>query len=627
MNRLSLKGSSHLDEEGEAAGQPFDPLRHRLIRQLAKAGGLNQAGVEVEKEHLLFSQIINREGDVGVDDLVGGNRADPELPAGNDLQSMVVRPDLFRQILQPEEGDLLQILRAVPLLLEGGKALVLLDDLLHPVSARLFSGVERPLGDRFVLAPLMLFIRLHRDKDPMGVVKEVILDPILEIPGVPLDPFFQLVEGRNQLDRLRGRPVDHPRPGGSGQCPEAGGNTAGNLQLAEAGALQRRFDELGIETVPDDLFQRGKNDVLRLFTVFRVDPLEAGDEGHLPELGAHPALGRDVRGEIRIDDRFVKRGGGVAKEDVHQRGKGHHRERIVVLRGRPGKNDRGVLHLFSAFFHRAGEGDRPLAVPPPGKRNDRVDLKHSPRPEVVLIQIRQLFSDLHPAEEKELRIGGVVILIVERAELLIGEVDDRFGIASGFEGVGVVGKERLHRRPADDRIMVGADAQHLVEDNPFVVAPLLVTDEAHPLPPERLLPEQGGEDRIGVDGKKIVEVLLQGTGGRVYGPVGIGEGVHEGIGAAFEQRHEGIVHRIALRSRQKAVLNDVGYAGIIAGKGSKKIAEEAFGVFVDHLVDFHLCFNMSKEVPGSLIFRQGGDLFQNESVKLVACGELSFSHG
>jgi hypothetical protein len=36
---------------------------------------------------------------------------------------------------------------------------------------------------------------------------------------------------------------------------------------------------------------------------------------------------------------------------------------------------------------------------------------------------------------------------------------------------------------------------------------------------------------------------------------------------------------------------------------------------------------MSKEVPGSLVFLQGGDLFHDKSIKLVAYGELSFSHG
>ncbi|MPM44542.1 hypothetical protein SDC9_91220 [bioreactor metagenome] len=220
----------------------------------------------------------------------------------------------------------------------------------------------------------------------------------------------------------------------------------------------------------------------------------------------------------------------------------------------------------------------------------------------------------------------MIELAVECQKLLVVQLDDLLWVSTRLKGKGSIGKKRTDRTLADNRIVVGTIAEHLVVDNTLKVTGLPITDESHSFLPESLLPKQGSKDRIGVDMEEVVKILFQGTCSRIERLVRVGHRVHERVGAPLEQGHEGVAHRIALGPSQHTVFENVGDAAVVAGECAEDVAEEQLSVIIDQLEDFEVGFNMLEEIPGSLVLLQMGNFHQLESGNLITNSPNAFTH-
>ena len=184
-------------------------------------------------------------------------------------------------------------------------------------------------------------------------------------------------------------------------------------------------------------------------------------------------------------------------------------------------------------------------------------------------------------EGHEDRVAGVVMRLVERFELFIGEIGNMPWVTAAVVVVGGAGKQVLAQGLPEGGCHGAHGAFHLVEHNTLehqLAVGVVRLGELYPVSflgeVQRIQPRE--EHRIEIHIQQVVEVFAVLAGKRVGGPVRAGERVHEGVKRPAQHHEKGIAHREALAAAQRRVLEYVGDAGRILGHGAQCDEENVF---------------------------------------------------
>ena len=183
-------------------------------------------------------------------------------------------------------------------------------------------------------------------------------------------------------------------------------------------------------------------------------------------------------------------------------------------------------------------------------------------------------ADIAGGHEHGLR--RVVMAGVEVLEHLVRQFRDHQRIAARFDFVRGAGQQRVLDAAVQraDRIVEGA--LHFIEHHALVTELAVLEDIAPAFLKEVQVVEVGEERGVEVHVEQVVEILAVGAGERIDGAVGVGERVHERGRGPAHHREERVAHRVALRTAQRQVLQDVGTAVADIGHGGERHEEHLF---------------------------------------------------
>ena len=192
--------------------------------------------------------------------------------------------------------------------------------------------------------------------------------------------------------------------------------------------------------------------------------------------------------------------------------------------------------------------------------------------QVLILQNGQHGFDVHVAVQQDEGIGGRIEPLMGAPELLIGQLGDHRRIAAGGEPVAGVREEHGHDGLAHHVLGAGVGALHFVEDHALVaghavfvelIVPALLVEDL------RLLINGRAEHCIQIHPHQIQEILVIPAGNGVAGLVREGHGVEEGVHGVLHQLHEGLLHRIFLRTAEDGMLQNVEHAGAVLRQGGE----------------------------------------------------------
>ena len=135
---------------------------------------------------------------------------------------------------------------------------------------------------------------------------------------------------------------------------------------------------------------------------------------------------------------------------------------------------------------------------------------------------------------------------MEIEELLIGEIGNVLGIAAGFHTVGRMRIQRSRNLSPQNAVRVGERSLHLIVNDTVIdqlvlivqlVMPALLTENRLVLVGVRI------ENSVQINVHQVLEILVITARNRIYGLVGIGHGIQEGIQGTLCQFHKRILYR------------------------------------------------------------------------------------
>ena len=403
------------------------------------------------------------------------------------------------------------------------------------------------------------------------VVEEVIADGVLEdlLPGGQTG----LDVGQRTFPGQRGQRIAVIEPGGQGldHGREPAREAAGIVfAVGEFHAVDGGLHGGGIDAVLGKGGEGLEDEHLGVLHLARIHALETGGVVHLAQVGLQAAAG-GVLAQAGADEGLAQGRARQAFEDVfqhlHEQGLMH----VAAFAQQPVDREQG---RFLAVGGGVGHFHLPGRVAAGLQGHDGIH-----RAGGVALQglghDRQALFFRVIAPEEETRVGGMIVAAVEIAEGLVGQVRDGFRVAAGVQAVEHVREDGLLALLGQHGIGGGIGALHLVVDHALVGPGALGVPGLH-VPAfltEDVLADAGMEDRVDVDVDEVVKVLQVGAGHGVAGLVREGEGVEEGLERALEQLHEGLLDRIFGRAAEHGMLQDVGHARGIRGRGAEAHAE------------------------------------------------------
>ena len=211
---------------------------------------------------------------------------------------------------------------------------------------------------------------------------------------------------------------------------------------------------------------------------------------------------------------------------------------------------------------------------------------------------------------------------VELPPLLVGEVRNDIGVAPRLVTVRGVGEELPQREADGDRLRRAISALHFVIHDPAEGKfPLLVDLEVMSLLHEGVPRQERTEDEVGVDRGEVVEVRLHLAGHGIAGEVGRGKRVQEGAQRRLAQLIEGVLDRIALRSRQHGVFEDVGHAGRVGRRRAEGDDIPVLPVIAMEVEKLRAGAQVGRLVGRDPDLRERRDARDAEAVQLLAGAE------
>ena len=93
------------------------------------------------------------------------------------------------------------------------------------------------------------------------------------------------------------------------------------------------------------------------------------------------------------------------------------------------------------------------------------------------------------------------------------------------------------------------------------------------------------EDGVEIHFGEVEEILFHIAGDGVVGAVGAGHGVDEGGHAGFEHFEKGLAHGKLAGAGEDGMLQDVGDAGVVRGRGGDADGKEVFGIVAVQVQD------------------------------------------
>ena len=194
------------------------------------------------------------------------------------------------------------------------------------------------------------------------------------------------------------------------------------------------------------------------------------------------------------------------------------------------------------------------------------------------------------APEKEPGVGRMIVGAVEAPEFLVAEVRNHRRIAAGIQGIERIGEHGVLRFLQQHGVGRGVHAFHFVEHHALVVPGSAVLLRVHVDVPaflaQHILVDARKEHGVKVDVDEIVEILQVGAGHRIAGLVRKGKCVEEGLEGAFQQFHKRFLDRIAARTTQHGVFQNMGHSGGIARRRAEADAEGFIFVRIEHRQKF-----------------------------------------
>ena len=353
------------------------------------------------------------------------------------------------------------------------------------------------------------------------------------------------------------------------------------LAQRELGRVHRRLDGLGIDPLAAQLLERLDDQRLDLVAVLVADALEPEGEIGLPDAVGEARPGEPLA-EPGIDQRLPQRRRGRADEDRLE-----HVEReaglgIVDFVNHPVDGDHGRLLARLRLARGIGLVHRLGLVPARLQRDLRLRIGALELAEIALEDVEPL-RRIIVAVEHHARVRGMVVLLVEALEIVVGEVRDGLRVAARVHPIGGVRIERQLADLAQHRRRRRVGALHLVEHHALehhralgvveLVVPAFL--------PEGVLGDQREEHRVEIDVDEVVEVLEVLRRHRIGGLVRKRHGVEEGVERALDQLHERLLHRIFARPAEHRMLEDMRDAGRILGRGLEGDPEHLVLVLID----------------------------------------------
>ena len=608
---------AHLREIGRvphAAGLAVDALRELDVVLAGRAHLLQGAAEEGDVGQQLLRHRAQVEAQVHVQDAVGEEVVIEQRAVGHVADgdgNRLVRAVEVGQLERREARQVLGRVGALLACLERGRVG---DDGLNLFRRHgRFGRVE--LFPLFGCQPVVMRrVRFGHHGQAMRVVEQVGADEATQEAGV----FGQaaLDHGQRQLVAQRLERVAAVVPILQGAHVEAQPTREGTgviLAQAELNGIERRFDHVRIDAVGRKLFQRFDDQRLDFGRVAAGDPLHGHAEGGLAHVAAQPAA--DIFAETGVDQGLAQRRGLRADDGIAEHAQRHAQRRVGHFGQRPVDVDHTLARQVGFAVGAKGDAQLPRAGKGRVQRHHRVD-------RIGVERVQHLRQDAQPlfrivvAVEEDLRVGGVVVCLVERHELLVGELRDHRRVAAGVQPVGVVREEPLAGRAAQDRVRRRVDALHLVEDDATIgqrcvrrfqlVVPTFLAQVVRR--------DERVKDRVQVDLDQVVEVLQVGARHRVGRLVGRGEGVEKGVQRPLEQLHEGLLERILLRAAQHRVFQDVGNTGRVGRRRAERDAEDLVLVVVFQREHFGARLRMPVEARPRLQFV---DLLVAHQVKAI----------
>ena len=329
---------------------------------------------------------------------------------------------------------------------------------------------------RFPLA--LLAIRPQQQGDAVAIADEMAPEQVLEIaPGgdARLDGGERCLEG----ERRQRIAIAHP----GGQCPEHERDAARErvgvaLAQAELDGVERGRDGRRIDAVSGELADRVVDQALDLVGIGGIDALEADRERRLAQNLCQAGLGQTFS-QPGIDQGLVERRGRGAEQDLPQDLEAECRFGVRDLLDHPADVDHQLTGRRPERMRLALVGPgllRPRRIgvrQPPGRaktrlqRHGEVDVDTGELGQPVVDQPQPLLGVVVAVEE-QLGVRRVVVVRVERLELLVGEIGDVLGVAARVEAVGRLGEQRANCEAHQQAVGRRVGALHLVEDHAFV---------------------------------------------------------------------------------------------------------------------------------------------------------------
>ena len=462
----------------------------------------------------------------------------------------------------------------------------------------------------------------------MGVIEQVVTDEAAQIGRVGRQRLPECRQRR--FEGQRGQRVAVVEPGverPQQQRQTARGAAGVVLAPAELDGVQRRGDHGRVEAVAGQVGQRAQDERLDTADVGHGHALQPGREGRLPR--ARGKAAQHVLAQPAVDERLAQRRGGRVQQSVGENAEGHDQRRVAVFGQQPVDLDkgarRGPVAVGCCRPGAVGEARRPRRVKG-GLDGDGAVHRGAVERSQVGVHPPQPLRWVVIAIEEETRVGGVVVALVEGAELLIGQVGDDRRVAAAVHAIGVVGEERLPAETTEQPIGRGVGPLHLVEDDALVGQRAVVGVQlvVPALLGQLLRRHQRVEDGVGVDIEQVIEVLQIGTGRRIDRLVGVGHGIDERRQRAFDHLEERVLERILLRAGQDDVLQDVGQAGRVGRRRAEGDAEDLVLVVVLQRQQFR----PSARVPPQARLRvQFGDARLANEFKAMQCGHCDLRLG
>jgi hypothetical protein len=201
------------------------------------------------------------------------------------------------------------------------------------------------------------------------------------------------------------------------------------------------------------------------------------------------------------------------------------------------------------------------------------------------------------AVEVDPGIGGMVVFLMKRFELLKCEGWNLPGIAPRIKAVCVFGKKGLLGAFGKDIVWRRIGSFHFVVDNTLINDGLFLSLQIQ-VPPfllKNVWRQTGIEDRIKVDIDEIIEILEVQAGNGVTGLVGIREGVEKGFQGALEKLYEGLFDRIFSGSAEHGMFQNMSDTGRIRGGRSERDSKNLVLILIGQRQQLSSCPGMNEE--------------------------------